>query len=255
MTRPGPNVPAINQLGQPIGRPMNDWCPPPPPPRQRMAGRLCLVDPIDPQRHATSLFDAISADEENRMWTYLSYGPFETEEQYARWLQLTACGDDPMFFAIIDRITARAVGVAAYLRIDPANGVLEIGHLAFSPLLQRQATATEAIYLMIRQAFELGYRRCEWKCDALNAASRAAAERLGFEFEGVFRQATMYKGRNRDTAWYAIIDHDWPALNVAFQCWLDPGNFDEHGHQRMSLSAMTAGKPPRSAGHEADPGR
>jgi RimJ/RimL family protein N-acetyltransferase len=248
-------VPRINALGQPIGDPVSGWSPPPLPPRQRLSGHSCVVDPIDPQRHATALFDAISTDGENRMWTYLSYGPFDSDEHYAAWLRHVACGEDPMFFAIVDRHAARAVGVAAYLRMDRQNGVIEIGHLAFSPLLQRQVAATEAVYLMIRRTFELGYRRCEWKCDALNSASRAAAMRFGFVFEGIFRQAMIYKGRNRDTAWYSIIDRDWPALDVAYQCWLDPANFDEHGHQRMSLSSMTAGEPHRVTDRGKEPGK
>jgi RimJ/RimL family protein N-acetyltransferase len=129
----------------------------------------------------------------------------------------------------------RATGIASYLRIEPAHGTIEVGHLAFSPLLQRTAAATEAMYLMMKHAFELGYRRYEWKCDALNAASRRAAERLGFRFEGVFRQAVVYKGRNRDTAWYSIIDREWPGREAAFLAWLDPTNFDSHGRQRRSL--------------------
>lgn len=235
--------PRINQLGQAIGTALPDWKPATSPGFETLSGRLCRIEPVDPARHANDLFEAIALDGEGRMWTYLPYGPFDSPGHYRTWLTSIAGRPDPLFLAIVDSRKQRAVGVSAYLRMDPGNGVLEIGHLAFSPLLQRQATATEAVYLMVRHAFELGFRRCEWKCDALNADSRAAAKRLGFVFEGIFRQAVVYKERNRDTAWYAIIDRDWPALDIAFQCWLDPANFDEHGHQRMRLSSMTSPAP------------
>jgi RimJ/RimL family protein N-acetyltransferase len=151
----------------------------------------------------------------------------------------TCLGTDPRFYAIIASPEGKAVGVASYLRITPASGSIEVGHLHYSPRLQRSPAATEAMYLLMERAFELGYRRYEWKCDALNAASRAAAQRLGLSFEGVFRQATVYKGRNRDTAWYAAIDAEWPALREAFLEWLDPGNFDGDGRQRTRLSDRT----------------
>ncbi len=144
-----------------------------------------------------------------------------------------------MFFAVIDKAHGRPAGVASYLRIAPANGSIEVGHIHYSPTLQRRPAATEAMYLMMKRAFELGYRRYEWKCDALNAASRSAAERLGLTFEGIFRQATVYKNRNRDSAWYAAVDADWPALRDAFEKWLEPGNFDAAGRQRVRLSDLT----------------
>ena len=146
---------------------------------------------------------------------------------------------DPLFFAIISNQTGKAVGVCAYLRIDPANGSIEVGHLNFSPLMQRTPIATEAMWLMMREAFALGYRRYEWKCNALNLPSRSAAQRLGLSFEGVFRQVLVTKGRNRDTAWYAAIDKEWPLLDAAFQAWLSPANFDGEGRQRVSLSKLT----------------
>jgi RimJ/RimL family protein N-acetyltransferase len=149
-------------------------------------------------------------------------------------------GDDPLFHAIIDAARHQAAGVASYLRVDPRNGVIEVGHINYSPLLQRSRAATEAMYLMMQRVFGLGYRRYEWKCDSLNAVSRAAAQRLGFSFEGVFRQAVVYKGRNRDTAWYAAIDSEWPELERAFLRWLDPANFDKDGRQRARLSELTA---------------
>ena len=150
-------------------------------------------------------------------------------------------GNDPLFYAILDQATNRAVGVAGYLRIDPRNGSIEVGHLGYSPLLQRTPAATEAMYLMMARAFELGYRRYEWKCDSLNEPSRAAALRLGFVFEGIFRQAVVVKGRNRDTAWFSVIDSEWPALKAAFVNWLAPDNFDEQGRQLARLSAFRRG--------------
>jgi RimJ/RimL family protein N-acetyltransferase len=170
------------------------------------------------------------------MWTYMGYGPFAQAQDYTAWAEAAARGEDPLFHAIVDRRSDRAVGVTAYLRIEPAVGVLEVGHIAYAPALQRTAAATEAMYLLLRRAFdELGYRRYEWKCDALNAPSRAAALRLGFRFEGIFRQATVYKGRNRDTAWYSIIDREWPARRAAFEAWLDPLNFTADGRQIRPL--------------------
>jgi len=226
----------INELGLPVGVPVDGWTPRARPPRTVLAGRFCKVRPLDAARDAAPLFAANSLDREGRMWTYLSYGPFATPEAYRAKLEEWEASEDPQFFAIADAAIDAATGVGSYLRIDADNGSIEIGHLQFPPRLQRTPAATETLYLALKQAFELGYRRCEWKCDALNAASRRAAERLGFRFEGVFRQALVYKGRNRDTAWYSIIDAEWPTLATAFETWLDPGNFDASGVQRMSLA-------------------
>jgi RimJ/RimL family protein N-acetyltransferase len=228
-----------NALGQPIGEPVNSWTPPPTPPRDPMSGRFCRVEPLDVSRHARDLHDANTHDTDGRMWTYLPYGPFASLDAYTAWAASAAAGSDPMFHAVVDAATGRATGVASYLRIDPLAGSIEVGHIAYSPLLQRTPAATEAMYLMMQRAFELGYRRYEWKCDALNAPSRAAAQRLGLSYEGVFRQARVNKGRNRDTAWYAAIDAEWPALDRAFRQWLDPSNFDADGRQRTSLRALT----------------
>jgi RimJ/RimL family protein N-acetyltransferase len=203
-----------------------------------LRGRLCRLEPLDAATHAGALFDANLTDDAGRMWTYLGYGPFESRENYRAWIELNSRGGDPLFFAIVDNRSDRATGVAAFLRIDPPNGVIEIGHLAYSPVLQRTAAATEAIYLMLKRVFEAGWRRCEWKCNVLNAPSRAAAERLGFTLEGIFRQAAVVKGRNRDTAWYSIIDTEWPARRMAFERWLAPENFDANGRQRASLSTF-----------------
>ena len=230
-----------NALGQPIGFPVESWTARPRPPRTAIEGRHCRVEPIDPARHAADLHAANREDVEGRIWTYLAYGPFETLDDYRAWMASTCLGDDPLFHAIVEQASGKAVGVASYLRMEPLVGVIETGHINYAPRLQKTVAATEAMFLMMRRVFdELGYRRYEWKCDALNAGSRAAAQRLGFAFEGVFRQATLYKGRNRDTAWYAITDGDWPALETAFERWLDDANFDADGRQRESLSALTA---------------
>jgi RimJ/RimL family protein N-acetyltransferase len=230
----------LNHLGQPVGFVVPDWKPARPPPREPLEGRYCRVERLDPERHAESLFTANALDREGRMWTYLYSGPFDDFASYRAWAERSAVSEDPFFYAIVDRQTGRAAGIAAYLRIDVNHGTIEVGHLAFSPLLQRTRAATEAMYLMMKHAFESGYRRYEWKCHALNAPSRAAASRLGFTYEGVFRQAAVAKGRNRDTAWYAMIDSEWPALERAFVGWLDPDNFDADGRQKTSLSRLTA---------------
>jgi len=228
-------------LGQPIGCPLDGWTERPPPPRTAMEGRYCRVEPIDPGRHAAELHEANREDAENRIWTYLPYGPFETLSDYRNWMDSACTGDDPLFHAVIDLKDGKAAGLASYLRITPPVGVIEVGHINFAPRLQSTAAGTEAMYLMMRRAFdELGYRRYEWKCDALNLRSNKAAERLGFQFEGVFRQVTIYKGRNRDSAWYAILDKDWPAMRRAFEAWLDRGNFDADGRQRQSLADFRA---------------
>lgn len=229
-----------NSLGQPIGFPLPDWTPPSRPPRTVMEGRTCRLEPLDIEAHAAELHAANSEDQEGRIWTYLPCGPFASLDDYRAWIAETCLGDDPLFHAIRDTASGRAVGVASYLRITPASGSIEVGHINFSPALQHTVAATEAMYLMMARVFdELGYRRYEWKCDALNAPSRTAAQRLGFRFEGIFRQATVYKQRNRDTAWFAIIDSEWPALKAAFQAWLDPANFDADGRQRRRLSELT----------------
>lgn len=229
----------LNDLAQPIGFPLPGWEPRPAPLREPMEGRLCRLEPLDPERHAADLFAANAADADGRSWTYMFYGPFRTLSDYRAWMCATCLGADPLFFAIIDKADGKPTGVASYLRIAPAHGAIEVGHIHYSPRLQRRPAATEAMYLMMKAAFALGYRRYEWKCDTLNAASRASAQRLGLSFEGVFRQATVYKGRSRDTAWFAAIDSEWPALRTAFEAWLAPGNFDSAGRQRTSLSDLT----------------
>lgn len=226
----------LNDLQQPIGPAMPDWQPRPRPPRTPMDGRFCRLEPLDPTRHGEDLFAANGLDAEGRNWTYLGVGPFKAIETYVGWLAQVAAVDDPLFHAIIELDTGNAVGVASFMRIDPPNGVIEVGHINYSPLLQRKPIATEAMFLMMRRVFdELGYRRYEWKCDSLNAPSRAAALRLGFTYEGLFRQAVVYKGRSRDTAWYSILDSEWPNLKLAYEAWLAPGNFDAAGQQKRRL--------------------
>jgi RimJ/RimL family protein N-acetyltransferase len=232
------DVPAhrFNDLGQPIGPAVPDFRPPPRPPHAVLEGRWCRLEPLSSARHTDDLYAAYAADVEGRVWTYLASGPFASRVEFAAFLASRDGSTDPLFHAIVDAATGRAAGIAAYLRIEPAHGTIEVGHLAYSPAIQRTRAATEAMYLMMRHAFELGYRRYEWKCDALNAPSRRAAERLGFRHEGTFRQATVYKGRSRDTAWYSIIDAEWPARARAFEDWLAPANFDSEGRQRRPLS-------------------
>ena len=228
-----------NEHGQPIGEPLGDWSPPPRPPRDPMVGHWCRIEPVDPAAHGEDLWNAVSLDTAGRNWTYLGYGPFEHRADYQAWLEGVAAGDDPLFHTIIESASGRAVGVASLMRIDPANGCIEVGHIHYSPALQRAPAATEAMFLLMQRVFALGYRRYEWKCDHLNAPSRAAAQRYGFSYEGVFRQAVHYKGRNRDTAWYAIIDKEWPALEQVYRAWLAPENFDAEGQQKTSLSQAT----------------
>lgn len=233
------SVPRHDEWGQPIGPALLGWQPPTVPPRRILQGAFCEVVPLDPERHGPELFRAFSTDADARRWTYLPYGPFADEAAFRTWLETAASSVDPLFFAIVSAGGA-AIGVASYLRITPAHGSIEVGHLNFSASLQRRPAATEALYLMMKNAFELGYRRYEWKCDTLNQPSRAAAQRLGLSFEGIFRQAIVYKGRSRDTAWYAAIDSDWPKLAQAYRSWLAPENFDAGGVQRSRLSELTA---------------
>lgn len=228
-----------NEFGQPVGFPLNEWQPCIHPPKRRLVGSHCIVEPIDVEKHGRSLFTANREAEDGRFWTYLPYGPFGEYADYETWLRNSCLGDDPQFYAINDSQSGRAVGIASYLRIQPAIGVIEVGHINFSPKLQGTTAATEAMFLMMKNVFDLGYRRYEWKCDAHNAPSMKAAQRLGFLPEGVFRQATMYKGRNRDTAWFGIVDKDWSELKAGFQSWLETSNFDENGKQIRPLTVRS----------------
>lgn len=230
--------PTQNEFSQPIGAAVPDWVTPPRPPRTPLDGRYCRLVPIDPAQHAATLFAAYSAELDSRGWTYLAYGPFRDAASYRDWLETNATGDDPLFFTIVDKADDAPAGVASYLNINPTAGSIEVGHLYFAPRLRRTRAATEAMFLMMRHAFTLGYRRYEWKCNSLNAPSRAAALRLGFTYEGLFRQAAVVKGHNRDTAWYSIMDGEWPTLRTAFEKWFAPKNFDASGVQRSGLRSL-----------------
>jgi len=209
------------------------------PQRTTLDGRIVSVVPLDPLAHAVALFDGACGEKNEHLWLYLFEGPFASRADFDVHLKQKARSGDPLFFAIIDKPSGKAVGYAAYMRIEPAHRVIEVGSILYTPRLQRTVGATEAMYLMARHVFEdLGYRRYEWKCNALNAPSRRAALRLGFTFEGIFRQHMIIKGRNRDTAWYSMLDSEWPKRKAAFERWLDPSNFDASGRQKISLSAI-----------------
>ena len=228
-----------NEFGQPVGEPVSGWNGSKLPTGELLEGRLCRLEALAVNRHGDDLADAFALDEEGRVWTYMASGPFVTKAELTDWIAKVGAGRDPMFYAIVDKASSKALGVASYMRIAPEAGSIEVGSIAYSPLLQRTPLATEAMFLMMAHAFEtLGYRRYEWKCDNLNAASRKAAERYGFIFEGVFRQALVYKGRNRDTAWFSILDREWPAIKAAFTVWLDPDNFDSNGRQKVRLAEL-----------------
>ena len=224
-----------------LGTSLDTWQGAQPPAPKVVAGKHCRLERLRPA-HAEGLFEAYSADREGVVWDYLPYGPFSSIDEFRAFLDASCLGTDPLFYAIIDSESVRPVGIASYLRIDPANGVIEVGHINLSPALQRRPAATEAMYLMMRQVFvDWGYRRYQWKCNNLNERSKAAAARLGFTFEGVFRQAAVIKGHNRDTAWFSILDNEWPACDAAFRSWLDPANFDRDGNQVKGLAALRHG--------------
>jgi RimJ/RimL family protein N-acetyltransferase len=220
-----------------FGNDVPGFVPPPRPGLHPLQGRHVVLERLDADRHAADLFRAFSADD--AVWDYLPYGPFASASAYHRWVKEREGSEDPAFFAIRNRETGHCGGVASFLRITPDMGSIEVGHICLAPEAQRGVVSTEAMYLMMRWAFEAGYRRYEWKCDALNLPSRRAAQRLGFSYEGVFRQAAIVKGRNRDTAWFACIDSEWPALKECFEAWLRPANFDAKGRQRERLSDLT----------------
>ena len=207
-----------------------------PPAHRPLIGTRVRLEPLDPERHAADLLAAAQGDPQ--LWHYLPYGPFADEGELRSWLAERASSPDPLFLAVVDTNTERPQGVVSYLRIEPEHGCIEIGHIWFGAGLQRTPAATETIYLLARHAFDdLGHRRLEWKCDAANARSRRAAERFGFTFEGVFRQHMIVKGRDRDTAWFSLLDGEWPAARAAFEAWLRPENFDTDGRQRSPLAA------------------
>lgn len=223
---------------RPTGPAVTGFAPPPAPGPARIEGRFVTLERLDPARHAEDLFAANQG--QDWVWDYLGYGPFADLEAYRAWQAGMADSTDPLFYALRDRASGKVGGLASLMRIDRNHGVIEIGHIEIAPPMQQTPAATEAISLMIGWAFDAGYRRVEWKCDALNAPSRRAALRYGFAFEGIFRQHMIYKGRNRDTAWFAIIDSDWPRLAAAHAAWLAPENFDASGRQCQSLTSLTA---------------
>jgi len=214
--------------------------------RTVLVGHAARLEPLDPARHAKQLYAAShgsgpdGAPADGSLWTYMPYGPFADEAAMRGWLEGVAASRDPLFFAVIDEATGDAAGMASYLRNEPAHGVIEIGHIWFGPRLQRSRAASEAIFLLQRHAFEeLGVRRLEWKCNSQNAGSRRAALRFGFTFEGIFRQHMVIKGRNRDSAWYALLDSEWPAVKAIFERWLAPENFAADGRQKVALSTLS----------------
>lgn len=231
--------PRTNDFGQPVGEVVPAWSGSKFPTGEMLEGRLCRLEQLDVGQHGDDLADAFALDAEGQLWTYMGVGPFTTKAALKDWVATASRGRDPLFYAVVEKASAKAVGIASYMRIAPEAGSIEVGTIAYSPLLQRTSLATEAMFLMMAYAFEtLGYRRYEWKCDSLNAASRKAAERYGFSYEGIFRQALVYKGRNRDTAWFSILDREWPAIKGAYVTWLDPENFDLNGQQKQKLADL-----------------
>jgi len=222
----------------PSGAPVLDWHEPPAPTGMQLIGTFAELELLDVEKHSNELFEEYFGQDE--VWDYMPYGPFQSLGAYQEWMRQTVESDEHLFYAIKNLETGRFEGVASYLRINPPSGSIEVGHINFSPALQRTRAATDAMYLLMRWAFTAGYRRYEWKCNALNKGSRRAAQRLGLSYEGVFRQATIVKGCNRDTAWFAAIDSEWPQLRAAFEKWLAPTNF-AGGQQIESLSDLTQG--------------
>jgi RimJ/RimL family protein N-acetyltransferase len=233
--------PRLNEYAQPVGDPVPGWQGAQLPGTVALVGRYCRIERVDVERHVEDLYQAYSEATDGRDWTYLAVGPFQSLDAYREHLTKAAASVDPMHHAVIDLATGKAIGTLALMRIDVANGVIEVGHVTYSPRLKKTRIATEAMGLLLKYVFDdLGYRRFEWKCDSLNAPSRAAALRYGFRFEGIFRQAIVYRGRNRDTAWFSIIDSEYPALREGFAQWLDERNFDAEGNQLKRLAQLIA---------------
>lgn len=202
-----------------------------------LQGRYVTLVPLNAERHSADLWRAVEGHDE--VWIYLADGPYASEAEMWRAIEMKEAGTAAVFLAIVPRSSGKAEGYASYMRMDPANGVIEVGNILMTPSLQRTTAATEAMYLMARYIFEdLGYRRYEWKCNANNAPSRRAALRYGFTFEGIFRQHVIVKGRNRDTAWFSMLDSEWPTRKAAFEAWLDPANFDPAGRQIKNLAQL-----------------
>lgn len=230
-----------NNYQQPIGFPVPNWTACPYPQPLILEGDYCHLEPVNADKHLDALFAAYYLAEDDRDWTYLFSERPTNKDAFHHYLKQLEQSRDPLHFTIIDNQTEQPVGTIALMRIDPQHGVIEVGHVVFSPLLKQTIMSTEVHFLLMQYVFEqLGYRRYEWKCDSLNAPSRKAAERLGFTFEGIFRQAIVYKNRSRDTAWFSIIDHEWAKMQYAFQNWLSADNFDENGKQKKTLQTIRA---------------
>ncbi|WP_087007994.1 GNAT family N-acetyltransferase [Brevibacterium yomogidense] len=224
-----------NEYGRPVGPTVADWAPVDAPGPVTLEGRYCRLEPLDAGRHADQLFEEY-VDTDPADWTYMSVGPFSAREAYREWVESAAASTDPRFYAVVNGVSGGALGTVSLMRQDLANGVIEVGNIMYSKRVQRTPISTEVQYLLMRYVFdELGNRRYEWKCDNLNKPSRRAAARLGFTYEGTFRQAVVYKGRSRDTAWFSMIDNEWLRNRDGFEEWLDPANFDDSGSQRGSL--------------------
>jgi RimJ/RimL family protein N-acetyltransferase len=229
---------AKSEVAMPIG-PAVDGTPARRPTRTTLPGRVVTLAPLDPQAHGAALYEGICGEAGDRLWQYLFEGPFTDRAAFDVHLRRIAASEDPLFLAILDNASGKAMGYASYMRIEPVHRVIEVGSILYTPRLQQTRLATEAMYLMARHVFEdLGYRRYEWKCNAFNAPSRRAALRFGFRFEGVFRQHMIVKGRNRDTAWFSMLDSEWPVRKANFERWLDPSNFGEDGRQKVALSRL-----------------
>lgn len=241
----------INEHGQPVGAPLDSWGGAARPGHKAMQGAYAKLVSLDPLTHTQDLFKAFREDRDGAIWTYNVNGPYNTAGGLQDWISRVSGSDDQPFFAVVDQKDNKAKGVASFLRIQPQHGVIEIGSITFAPGLQRTRVATEAIFLMMQRALgELGYRRLEWKCDALNAPSRRAAERFGFTYDGLFEQAVIYKGRNRDTAWYSLLDKDWAPVERGFQAWLAKENFDGAGQQCQRLADLIKAEQSITAGEE-----
>ncbi|RGN66175.1 N-acetyltransferase [Streptococcus anginosus] len=227
----------INELGQPIGDALPNFKPGDLPKMERLEGRYVIVECLSKDKHGADLYEVYGPDSPANMWTYLFQNPVQSQEEWSALLDQMLAAQDRFYYAIVDKESGKALGTFALMRINRGSRVIEVGSVTYSPQLKRTRLATEAQYLLARYVFEeLEYRRYEWKCDALNQPSRYAAERLGFIYEGTFRQAVVYKGRNRDTDWLAMIDRDWPAVKTRLEKWLSPDNFDENGQQIKALS-------------------
>ena len=229
----------LDENQMPVGKIVPDWRGTIRPPQKTLTGKYCTLEPLTLEQHGKDLFVLNLQDTTGRDYTYLPYGPFPDKSSFEIWLSEVSASPETEMYAIMNPESRSAVGHLGYLRIDPVHGSIELGHVKFSDQIKRSQLSSEAVYLMINNVFALGYRRLEWKCNALNKASRKAAQRFGFSYEGTFRQLMVVKGRNRDTAWFSILDHEWHPLKKMYTQWLDSENFNAKGEQKISLSEMT----------------